>query len=203
MVKLSPVKSTTYFGQNQAIHLARRDVYFERAEELILAQQQAGVLDMRIKEYEEIIFLLRVAQQHANFSICSHRGREKDEQFARFINLLEGNVNAVISMLNLKQMVEDVGEPTLSFLGGNHASIALQAEEYQRRASDIVRSIHNTLLLAKEPLKLLKEENAANLEKDELERYEKARKHMAQLVKDGRHRYTIAPSNYEQMGKVN
>ena len=66
---------------------------------------------------------------------------EKDQQFSLFINMLAGNVNAALSMLNLKQSVEAEDGFFFSFLEINHASVALQAEEYERRARDIIRSI--------------------------------------------------------------
>ena len=182
------------------MHLARRDVYFEQAEERIFAQQKAYIPEIRIEEYEDILFLLRVARQHAYFSIRATGENEKDEQFARFINLLAGNVKAIISLLNLKRMVESADGSILSFLGGNQASVALQAEEYQRRANDIVRSIHNTLRLAEEPFNQLKGENATALGKEEIARYEKAREHVIHLFKEGRHRYKIAPSMSKRTG---
>lgn len=187
------MRAIDHFKQNRPVHLARRDVYFERAAELISARQQSFQPEFDIEHYEEILFLLRVARQHARFSVRNTGSNEIDEQFGRFINLLAGNVKAALSMLNLKRMVE--GDTSfITFLGANQASVALQAEEYQRRATDIVRSIHNTLKLAEEPFEQLKVENSAAATDDEHERYAKARKHFAELVKEGRHRYKIAPS---------
>lgn len=187
------MKAIDHFEQNRPVHLARRDVYFERAAELISAQQQTFSSEIKIGDYEEILFLLRVARQHARFSIRDTGKNEDDEQFGRFINLLAGNVKAVLSMMNLKHTVES-DDSFFSFLGTNQASVALQAEEYQRRANDIVRSIHNTLKLAEEPFEQLKVDNAAAASDNEQERYDKARGHFMHLVKKGRHRYDIAPS---------
>lgn len=186
------MKAIDHFEQNRPVHLARRDVYFERAAELISAEQQPFGPQVDIGRFEEILFLLRVARQHARFSVRDTGSNEIDEQFGRFINLLAGNVKAALSMLNLKRMVES-DTSFIAFLGANQASVALQAEEYQRRASDIVRSINNTLKLAGEPFEQLKVENSAAATDEEHERYDKARRHFAQLVKDGQHGYTIAP----------
>lgn len=188
------MKAIDHFELNRPVHLARRDVYFERAAELISAQQRSFSFEINTEDYEEIIFLLRVARLHARFAIRDAGKNEKDEQFGRFINLLAGNVKAVLSMLNLKAVVECSGESFLSFLGANQASVALQAEEYLRRANDIVRSIHNTLQLAEEPFAQLKVDNATAASEEDLERYTKARQHFIQQIKDGKHRYTIAPS---------
>ena len=71
-----------------------------------------------------------------------------------------------------------------SFLGGNYASVALQAEEYLRRAKDIDYTIHNTLTLADGPFLQLKEANAAAANEEDLARYNKARKHFSELVRE-------------------
>ncbi len=187
------VQAIDHFRQNRPVHLARRDVYFERAAGMLRKQQSSG-LQTDMGEYEEILFLLRVARQHAKFSIRVAGKNETDEQFARFINILAGNVKAVLSMLNLQALVNDSTDSFFSFLGANQASLALQAEEYQRRANDIIRSMHNTLKLAEDPFELLKIENAASSTAVERERYSKAREHFTKLVEEGRHRYRISKS---------
>ena len=145
-----------------------------------------------MKEYEEILFLLRVARQQAKFAIRESGKNESDEQFSWFINLMAGNVKAVLAMMNLKETVESSEGSFFSFLGANQASVALQAEEYQRRANDIIRSLHNTLNLAEDPFELLKIENSDSCTDEERSRYSKARKHFTQLIDEGRHCYRIA-----------
>lgn len=173
-----------HFEQNRPVHLARRDVYFEKATELIFARQKRMESDMRIEDFEEILFMLRTARQHARFSI-RHEGKNgHDEQFSLFINLLAGNVKAVLSMINLKGMVENSKGSSFSFLGANQASAGLQAEEYQRRANDIVRSMQNTLKLAQDPFENLKVENRETATEEDNLRYSKAREHFLQLVQE-------------------
>lgn len=192
-VNVLSVKAINHFEQNRPVHLARRDVYFELAAERIFEQQSAGS-QMNSKDYENILFKLRVARQHAQFSIRDTGKNAMDEQFYLFLNLLAGNIKAILAMLKLRKMVEHSEKTFFSFLGANEASVALQAEEYQRRAIDIFHSILNTLKLAQEPFEQLKLENASAASEEELVRYEKARKHFTELVEQGRHRYEIAPS---------
>lgn len=193
------MKSIDHFRQNRPVHLARRDVYFERAAAILRNQRSSGQ-EIDITEYEEILFLLRVARQHARFSIRVTENNSTDEQFGRFINILAGNVKAVVSMLNLRKMVENSTNSFFSFLGANQATLALQAEEYQRRANDIVRSMHNTITLAEDPFELLKIENSASCTSEEKERYLKAREHFRAIIKEGRHRYAFSQS-FRQLGK--
>ncbi len=174
-----------HFELNRPVHLARRDSSFEKAVALISSQQPAfgGVLD--VDNYEEVLFLLRTARQHACFAIRNAGRNSHDEQFSLFVNLLAGNIKAVLSMINLKGMVESTKGSSFSFLGVNEASAGLQAEEYQRRASDIVRSMQNTLRLAEEPFTNLKAENRASFSEEETLRYDKARGHFEQLEEQG------------------
>lgn len=193
------MKSIDHFRQNRPVHLARRDVYFERAAKIV-RNQRSSSQEIDIREYEEILFLLRVARQHAQFSLCMAVKNSTDEQFGRFINILAGNVKAVLSMLNLRAMVENSNDSFFSFLGANQATLSLQAEEYQRRANDIIRSMHNTLTLAEDPFELLKIENTDGSTTEEKERYLKAREHFTKLIKEGRHRYTLSKS-FRQIAK--
>ena len=187
------MKTIDHFQQNRPVHLARRDVYFECAAKLIHEGQQQFTPEIDMKLYEEILFLLRVARRHGGFAIRESGRNEKDEQFVRFINLLAGNVKAVLSMMNLKKMVDNSEGSFLSFLGANQASIALQAEEYQRRANDILRALRDTLKLAEDAFGQLKATNAESMGDDERTRYATAREHFTELVRSERHRYKIAP----------
>jgi hypothetical protein len=177
------VKAINHIEQNRPVHLALRDVYYEQAVGILSAQRQDPMHGVEIPDYETILFMLRTARQHAYFSIRADGKNEKDEQFGRFINLLAGNVKAVLSMLNLKHTVEDAEGFFLSFLEVNYASVALQAEEYERRVRDIVRSIHNTLDLASGAYEELKQANLEAFSGEERERYEKAVAHQQGLIK--------------------
>ena len=173
------------------MHLARRDVFFESASELIHQEQNNCTPDVNRAAYEEILYLLQVSRLHARFAIRRAEKIKADEQFGSFIGLLVGNVRAVLSMISLKQTVESSEGSFFSFLGANQASVALQAEEYQRRANDIIRSLHNTLKLAAEPFERLKVDNAEACTAEECERYGKAREHFMQLIQSGNHKSRI------------
>ena len=173
-----------HFELNRPVHLARRDACFERAAAMISARQQNLGAELKTEDYEEILLMLRTARQHARFSIRNVGRNENDEQFCLFINLLVGNVKAVLSMINLKGMVEKSQGSSFSFLGVNQASAGLQAEEYQRRANDIVRAMLNTLQLARDPFDSLKLENRETASAEDNLRYEKALGHFRRLTEE-------------------
>lgn len=175
-----------HFMQNRPVHLALRDVYYERAMELLQTKCESCVQTSCIKAYEEILFLLRIARQNAKFAIREGGKNERDELFCEFMDVLAGNVKAVLSMLNLKTSIEQAQGFFLSSGEANHASVVLQAEEYMRRASDVLRSVKNTLSLATGAYEDLKRANIAQFEHDEKERYERACRHYTEELKQER-----------------
>jgi len=179
------VKTINHIEQNRPVHLALRDIYYERATGLLQALEHKTVQGLDAADYEEILFLLRTSREHGRFAVRDNGKNEMDGQFCEFISLLAGNVKAVLSMLNLKHSVEAEDGFFFSFLDVNHASVALQAEEYERRARDIVRCMLDTLDLANGAYDELREANHDAFSDFEHERYDKATAHHKELI--GKH----------------
>ncbi|HBO87368.1 MAG TPA: hypothetical protein DD620_01270 [Verrucomicrobia bacterium] len=184
--------SINHFKQNHPVHLARRDAYFEAAVHALRKGAHPSSTVLEEGCYTETLFLLRVARLHARFSVRSPDVSEADEQFAHFVDLLTGSVKAILSMLDLRKMI--LKEQSFSFLGSNQATIGLQAEEYQRRAVELVRALLSTLALAEDSFESLKQKNTSSLDEGGRERYSRAQAHVAELMKREQHRYAIAPS---------
>ena len=168
-----------HFKQNRPVHLALRDVYYEQASKLLASHNPRAVQPLDATEYEEILFMLRTARKHGCFAA---RDNEMDGQFCDFINMLAGNVKAILSMLNLKHSVEAKDGFFFAFLDVNRASVALQAEEYERRARDIVCCLLNTLDIAEEAYAKLKQNDRDALGDAERIRYDKAADHHRELI---------------------
>ncbi|MCF7817415.1 MAG: hypothetical protein K9M54_05990 [Kiritimatiellales bacterium] len=181
-VSVSNVKAINHIEQNRPVHLALRDIYYERAILLLRSPNHNGQPGMDVCGYEEILFLLRTAREHGRFAVRDGQKNEKDGEFCDFINMLAGNMKAALSMLNLKRSVEAENGFFFSFLEVNHASVALQAEEYERRARDLIRCMRNTLELANGAYEGLKQANRESFNDFECERYDKAWSHYAGLI---------------------
>lgn len=181
-VSVSNVKAINHIEQNRPVHLALRDIYYERATLLLRSPDHNGQPELGLAAYEEILFMLRTAREHGRFAVRDDRRNEKDGQFCDFINMLAGNAKAVLSMLNLKRSVEAENGFFFSFLEANYASVALQAEEYERRARDIIRCMRNTLDLASGAYEGLKQANREAFNPFECERYDKAWSHYEGLI---------------------
>ena len=129
---------------------------------------------------------------HSGFSVRTPGENEYDEQFQRYIDLMTGNLKAVLSTLELRDLV--VKNSSFEFLGKNYAAAELYANEYQRRAKDILNSVMATLNLADETFGHLKKLNNQSLDDEEKSRYKKTHKHVERLMKNKKHRYALAPS---------
>jgi hypothetical protein len=176
------VKTINHFEQNRPVHLALRDVYYDRAATLLKDPRHIAMQELVAADFEEILFLLRTARNHSFLAVRDNGKNEKDDQFCKFINMLAGNMKSVLSMLSLKHTVEVEGGFFFSFLEANHASVALQAEEHERRARDIICCVLNTLELASAAFEGLKKANYDAFSESECERYEKAAAHHRELI---------------------
>ena len=186
------MSSINHFIQNRPVHLARRDVYYEKAVRGLdaLSKNNKKLLDAKI--YDEIVFLFKVSRLHSRFSVRTPGENENDEQFQRYIDLMAGNLKAVLATLELRDLV--VNNSSFEFLGKNYAAAELYANEYQRRAKDILNSVMATLNLADETFQHLKQLNNQSLNEEEKTRYEKTYKHVEKLMKNKKHRYALAPT---------
>ena len=176
------MKRINHFEKNRPVHLALRDVYFERAYDLLKTPALFTAHELDVAEFEEILFLLRTAREHGTFAVRDEAKNGKDSQCCKYINMIAGNVKSVLSMLNLKHSVEMEGGFFFSFLEANHASVALQAEEYERRAQDIVRCVLNTLELAQPAYEELRAANYKGFNDFERKRYDIAAAHHKTLI---------------------
>ena len=173
------MSTINHFKQNRPVYLALRDVYYEQATKFLASHNPRAGKPLDATEYEKILFMLRTARKNGYFAA---RENEKNRQFCNFINMLAGNVKAVLSMLNLKNSVEAKDGFFFAFLDVNRASVALQAEEYERRARDIVCCLLNTLDLASEAYAELKQNDRDALGTTERIRYDKAAEHHRELI---------------------
>ena len=183
------MSSINHFIQNRPVHLARRDVYYEKTvRELDALSKNNKSIGCKI--YGDCFY--SVSRLHSRFSVRTPGENENDEQFQRYIDLMAGNLKAVLATLELRDVV--VNNSSFEFLGKKYAAAELYANEYQRRAKDILNSVMATLNLADETFQHLKQLHNQSLNEEEKARYEKTYKHVEKLMKNKKHRYALAPT---------
>jgi len=162
------------FNLNRPIHLARRDVYFERAVELLYMPTQEFDTKGRIEHVEKVIALLKTAQFHAFFATKSAGTTPHEQEFLRFVNLISHNVQSAHAMMQHQTHLEHEEGFLCQFLSATPEECALPALHYRRRADDILQGVWHLLRLAHRPYRELQKQNSEALAEAEQARYRKA-----------------------------
>lgn len=179
------------FHLNRPIHLARRDVHFERAAELIYMPIHELDTAGRIQHVENIHSLLKSAQYHASLAAKSIATTRAEQDFLRFLNLIAGNVQSAHSMMQHQRMLEGEEGFLCQFLSASPEECALPAHHYRRRADDILQGVWHLMRLAHRPYRELQKANTAALSPEEMERYRRAYESFRAEVNE---RYPATPS---------
>lgn len=166
--------STSDFNLNRAIHLARRDVQFERAVELLATPLHDLATEPCIAHVTESLDRLNKAHQHAIIAAQSTHTASRENDFQRFLELVIHNVASAQAMLQHRQQLEHDQGFLCRFLSATQEECALPALHYQRRADDILQGVWHLLRLAVPAYHRLKAETATTLPETEQKRYEKA-----------------------------
>jgi hypothetical protein len=163
-----------HFDINRPIHLARRDVFFERAVELLYTPLQNLSTAERIAHAEIVISLLKTAESHAFFGIQSSGTIAQETDFLRFLKLISDNVQSAHSMLQHQLHLEAEESFLCQFLSATPEQCVLPAMHYQRRAEDILQGLWNILQLAHTAYRNLQQVNIERMTEEERARYRKA-----------------------------
>ncbi|MCF7849010.1 MAG: hypothetical protein K9M45_09185 [Kiritimatiellales bacterium] len=170
-----------HFSLNRPVHLARRDVYYEQAVDLLYEPETERGADELVRRYEHILFLLNTARRHAKAAVRVNGTDETDQEFCGFVKLLIGNVRAITAMLRQQRYLQRAS----GFIGSS-PKIEEQAEAFERRAKDVLEGVHNILSLARDTFTQLKKANLKSMQKADRARYIKARKQFAAGVEKDR-----------------
>jgi hypothetical protein len=162
------------FNLNRPIHLARRDVHFERAVELLYMPINELDTESRIRHVEKVLNLLRLSQHHAFLATKSAGTKEAEHDFLRFLNLVLHNVQSVHAMMQHQTHLEGEEGFLCQFLSASPEECALPALHYRRRADDILQGVWHLLRLAHRPYRELQRANTTSLSPQELARYRRA-----------------------------
>jgi len=182
----------THFDVNRPIHLARRDVFFERAVELLYTPLQNFTTAERIIHAEVVVSLLKTAETHAFFAIQSSSTIAQETDFLRFLKLISDNVQSAHAMLQHQLHLEAEESFLCQFLSATPEQCVLPAMHYQRRAEDILQGLWNVLQLAHTAYRALQQVNLERLKEEEQTRYHKA---YESFREDVTNRYTVPSRN--------
>ncbi len=157
---------------NRPVHLARRDVYFERAVDLLRQPLDGAPTDSGLEHLERIIRLLRTALLHADRAARSARAIGEEHDCQHFLRLVLENVLSARALLRNQSHVEsEEGGFLARFLGDGAGDQAFSAVTYRRRAEDVLLGLWQILRLSHAPYRTLQASNLEALTPGEKERY--------------------------------
>ncbi|MBU1694282.1 MAG: hypothetical protein KKC51_10000 [Verrucomicrobia bacterium] len=162
---------TNHFDINRPVHLARRDVFFERAAEILYSPLQHLPTAQRIERVEMILALLKISERHAFFAIQASKALPREHDMLRFLRLIYDSVQSAHSMMQHQLHLEAEESFLCQFLTATPEQCVLPALHYQRRAEDILQGLWNVLQLAHTAYRALQQANQGQFQADEQERY--------------------------------
>ena len=165
------MQKSNHFDLNRPVHLARRDVFFERAAEMLYTPFQHLATAQRIRHVETIMALLKTSESHAFFAIQASNSLPKEHDLLRFLRLISDSVQSAHSMMQHQLHLEAKESFLCQFLSATPEQCVLPAMHYQRRAEDILQGLWNVLQLALSAYRSLQQSNLQQLTPDEQQRY--------------------------------
>lgn len=160
-----------HFDINRPVHLARRDVFFERAAELLYTPFQRLPTAQRIQHIETVLSLLKTSEQHAFFAIQASRALPREHDMLRFLRLIHDSVQSAHAMMQHQLHLEGEESFLCQFLSATPEQCVLPAMHYQRRAEDILQGLWNVLQLAHTAYRQLQQANQDQFLPEERNRY--------------------------------
>lgn len=159
---------------NRPVHLARRDAFFERAMDLLCQPVEALCTNARMDHIRHVRDALRKAHDHAAFAAKGTTPVQQELDFVRFLELKARNTESALAMLQ-HQIEFEREEGFLSkFLAASREETMLPAQQYRRRAEDILQGMWHLVRRAQSNYTALSRMNRAALPPDQQERYQRA-----------------------------
>ena len=167
------------FHLNRPVHLARRDVFYEQAEQLIKQLPARKELKDQQAVAEKALDLFNKARQHALSANQSEKTSAEDQLFLKFLDAAVDNTQSITRMLRRQQAVDSEDCPLGRFLGATDVSSKMSAH-YRRCAAHILKGLLLLLQQAGRPYQELQQAGLAKMSPTDKARYEKARAHLPQ-----------------------
>jgi len=169
------------FHLNRPVHLARRDVFYEKAVERIRKLPTQKTLAEQRKTAEEALYLLREARRHAEAANLSEKTSEQNRLFVGFMDIAVDNALSITRMLRRQAGVEGPDNALDRFLHSTDTGAKLQGH-YRRCAVQILKGLLISLQRAEKQFNDLRQTSLAKMSVVDKARYEKAQKHFEDLA---------------------
>jgi hypothetical protein len=169
------------FHLNRPVHLARRDVFFEKAAAFIRKLPAQKSISEQQKTAEQALYLLREARRHAEAANLSEKTSTQSRLFVSFMDTVVDNTLSITRMLR-RQISTDTPDNPLDGFTGSAGIGAKVSGNYRRCAALILKGLLSILQQAEKPFQALRQTSLAKMTPADKARYEKAQKHFEELA---------------------
>lgn len=164
------------FHLNRPVHLARRDVFYEKAvahiKKLSAQKEMAG----QRKTAEQALCLFQEARRHAEAANLSGKTSLQNRLFTDFMDTVIDNTQSIVHMLRRQAVIETKNNPLDCFLGAADTGEKMRGH-YRRCAVNILKGLLLILRQAETPFRDLRQTSLAKMTVEDKSRYEKAARH--------------------------
>ncbi len=173
--------SSDPFHLNRPVHLARRDVFYEKAAERIRRLPSQKLIDEQRNTAEQALYLLREARRHAEAANLSEKTSTQSRLFVKFMDIVVDNTLSVTRMLR-RQLTVNASDNALDGFTGATGTASKMSGHYRRCAVLLLKGLMNSLQQAEKPFRDLCQTSIAKMTSVDKARYEKAYKHFGELA---------------------
>ncbi len=180
------------FHLNRPVHLARRDVFFQKAVVSIKTLSAHKQPAEQCKTAEQALYLLREARHHAEAANLSEKTSTQSRQFLDFMDTVVDNTLSITRMLRHQITAEATDNPFDGFIGTTGTGIKISGN-YRRCAVLILKGLLPVLQQAEKPFQALRQTSLAKMSVVDKARYEKAYEHFEEQADDETQKATELP----------
>jgi hypothetical protein len=170
------IMSADLFHLNRPVHLARQDVFYEKAVRQIQELPSHKQPEEQCIIAERALFFLCEARFHAEAANRSEKTSVHNRLFVEFIDTAIDNTQSITRMLHRRIGADKRDNPLDRFLGSSDVGSKM-SRHYRRSAEYILKGLLAVLKQAERPFYDLQQTSLAKMSTTDEARYEKARSH--------------------------
>ena len=169
------------FHLNRPVHLARRDVFYIKAVELVKKLPAQKSISEQSKTAGQALYLLREARRHAEAANLSEKTSTQSRLFVNFMDIAVDNTLSITRMIRRQINANAPDNPYDGFIG-TASTGAKMSGNYRRCGVLILKGLLNILQQSEKPFQALRQTSLAKMSVVDKARYEKARNHFEALA---------------------
>lgn len=171
------------FHLNRPVHLARRDVFYDKAVARIRKLPVQKTNDEQCRTAEQALYLLREGRRHAEAANLSEKTSVQSRLFLNFMDTAVENTQSIIRLLRRQASTDAPNNPLDLFLKSDDTG-AKMSTHYRRCAAHILKGLLLILQQGEKPCHELRRTSLAKMTLTDKARYEKACKHFEATADD-------------------